>query len=419
MEEPLAPTTGPDGSASINFRESTRLHPYVVFRSHGQTPWGQEVTLNVLTNIMRIAVIRKECSLRQGGAERYCANLCRELAARGHHVYVLAQQMDKDLHPDLDHVPIRVSSFGSSAKNISFHRNSQRALRQLHVDRVYALSRSYPADALRVSDPLHSTWMKLRYRSKWRLFIERLNPRHRTILSLEKKIFNPANTKVIITNSKLTKRQVHQLFGFPQERIHVVYNGVDLKKFSPLGEVVQISKKVRLLFVGMEFRRKGLQELLKGLSLIKHGLLEYSLDIVGKGDEKCFRRMAENFGIAGNVRFHGPSPMVEEFYRAADLLVFPTRYDPFANVCLEALACGLPVATTTTNGAAEIIQDGETGFILNGSSDLADQIAARISFFGAMSPESRRQMAKMARRKAESFTIGRNVDETLAILRSL
>jgi UDP-glucose:(heptosyl)LPS alpha-1,3-glucosyltransferase len=327
--------------------------------------------------------------------------------------------MDQDLHPDLAHVPIRVSAFSSSAKNLSFHRNSQRVLKQLDVDRVYALSRSYPADALRVSDPLHAAWMKLRYRSKWRLFIERLNPRHRAILSLEKKIFNPTNTQAIITNSELTKRQVAQYFGFPRERIHVVYNGVDLKKFSPSGEWQAVSKKLRLLFVGMAFRRKGLQALLKGLSRIKPGTVNYSLDIVGKGDEKGFRRMADNLGISGAVRFHGPTPMVEAFYRAADLLVFPTRYDPFANVCLEALACGLPVVTTATNGAAEIIHDGETGFILDGASDLADQIAASINSFAAMPPERRRQMAMMARRAAESFTIGRNVDETLKILESL
>lgn len=368
---------------------------------------------------MRIAVLRKECSLLKGGAERYCANLCRGLANRGHQVYVLTQQMDKDLHPELNLVPIRVSSFSSSAKNLSFHRNCQNALKKLNLDRVYALSRSYPVDALRVSDPLHLAWMKLRYRSKWRLLIECLNPRHRAILRLEKGIYNPANTKVIITNSKLAKRQVHDLFGFPQERIHVVYNGVDLKKFSPLEEVQPVSKKVRLLFVGMDFRRKGLQYLLKGLSLIKPGLLSFSLDIVGKGDQKCFGRMAENLGISEAVRFHAPTPMVEEFYRSADLLVLPTQYDPFANVCLEALACGLPVATTTTNGASEVIQDRETGFILNGSNALADQIVARISSFAAMAPESRRQMAKMARRKAESFTIDRNVDETLKILSSL
>ena len=368
---------------------------------------------------MRIAVIRKECSLQRGGAERYCANLCRELARRGHRVFVLAQGMDQDLHPDLAHVPIRVSAFGSAAKNLSFHRNSQKALQRLRVDRVYALSRSYPADALRVSDPLHAAWMKLRYPSPWRLSLERLNPRHRAILGLEKAIFNPAHTRVVITNSKLAKAQVREVYGFPLERIHVVYNGVDLDKFSAAARPAPDSKTIRLLFVGMDYRRKGLAHLLRGISLIKPRTALCSLDVVGKGDEKRFRRMAETLGIAGVVSFHGPTPLVEAFYGRADLLVLPTRYDPFANVCLEALACGLPVVTTAANGAAEVVQDGETGFILDGTEELADQIAQRISVFAAMPTASRRHMAQMARQSAEAFTIGRNVDETLKILGSL
>jgi UDP-glucose:(heptosyl)LPS alpha-1,3-glucosyltransferase len=368
---------------------------------------------------MRIAVIRKECSLNRGGAERYCANLCRELARRGHRVFVLAQGMDPDLHPDLVHVPIRVSAFGSAAKNLSFHRNSQKALGQLRVDRVYALSRSYPADALRVSDPLHAAWMNLRYPSPWRLSLERLNPRHRAILRLENAIFNPAHTRVVITNSKLAQAQVHGLYGFPLERIHVVYNGVDLGKFSAAARPAPASKTIHLLFVGMDFRRKGLADLLKAISLIKPQSVVCSLDVVGKGDEKSFQRMAEKLGISKAVRFHPPTRTVEAFYGRADLLVLPTRYDPFANVCLEALACGLPVVTTTANGAAEIVQEGETGFILDGTNDLAHQIAASISAFAAMGPEGRRQMSLMARRAAESFTISRNVDETLNILESL
>lgn len=367
---------------------------------------------------MKIAVIRKECSLLKGGAERYCANLCRALAERGHQVYVLAHKMDSDLHPDLQHIPIQVNSFSSSSKNLSFHRNCQNALKQLQVDRVYALSRSYPADAVRVSDPLHSAWMKLRYPSKWRLFVERLNPRHRAILRLENGMYQPDNVGVIITNSRLTKRQVNEIFGYPLERIYVVYNGVDLQKFSPAREYKPVLDKIRLLFVAMDFRRKGLHHLLKGLSLIKKSSCKYTLDVVGKGDAKVFGRIAEKLGLLEVVRFHGPSRKVEKFYRSADLLVFPTQYDPFANVCLEAMACGLPVVTTTINGASEILQEGKNGFVLNESNDLAGQIAAKINCFAAMSPENRVGMAKRARQTAETFTIARNVDETLEILRS-
>ncbi|MEJ2200299.1 MAG: glycosyltransferase family 4 protein [Desulfuromonadaceae bacterium] len=354
---------------------------------------------------MNIAVIRKECSFSRGGAERYCANFCRGLAERGHRVYVVAQSCDADIHPGIVHVPVRVNELTSSTRNFSFHHNSQAALAALQVERVFALSRTYPADAFRVSDPLHLSWMRIRYPGRLRHFMESLNPRHRTILALEKNIFRPENTRLIITNSRMSKEQVMAFYGYPEERVHVVYNGVDLEKFSPATDDGEKGAKgeLQLLFVAQDFRRKGLEPLLRALAILIGEGLDCRLLVVGGDRAAPFQKQAQQLGIASRVEFAGATRQVEEYYRRADLMVFPTFADPFANVCLEALACGLPVVTTTSNGAAEIIDRRVDGYVIDGTRPFADQLVASIREFASLPAAVRQDMGKRARVKAEGF----------------
>lgn len=368
---------------------------------------------------MNIAVVRKECSLRKGGAERYCANLCRCLAEMGHRVWVLAHECDRDIHPDLIHVPIPVSNRTSAARNLSFHHNSQRALERLKVDRVYALSRTYPADAFRVSDPLHNSWLDMRYTGRFRNRLERLNPRHRTILALENAIRDARQTGVIITNSQWVRNELLACGDYPAERIQVVYNGVDTSLFRPLPSHGSFDAPLKLLFVSHDFTRKGLGFVIEALAELKTLGISCHLSVVGKDDPRAFRKKAERLGVSRDVEFCGPHSDPRACYTDADLLVLPTLSDPFANVCLEALACGLPVMTTTNNGASEILTEGETGYVLDSLRPLMPQIVAGIALFGRLAPERRIDMASRARLCAERFTIELNACRTLEVLAAM
>ncbi len=365
---------------------------------------------------MKFAIIRKECSFRMGGAERYAANLCRALATLGHEVHVLAERCDDEIHPALRHVPIRVNRTSSWSKNLSFHRHSQHAAAALGADAVIALSRSFPADAFRVSDPLHDYWMSIRYPGRFHRFLQRLNPRHRAILALEKGIFDPANTRFIITNSQLSKTLIPQSHDYPTERIHVIYNGVDLEKFSPAtrpeGDGVP-----ELLFVGQDFRRKGLAPLIEALGKVKSSGHPFRLRVIGRDKPDVYQNLTAKLGIADRVSFEGPSGAIQHAYQAADLFVFPSLYDPFANVCLEALACGLPVLTTTTNGSSEVIMENEDGFVVAGEMEgLADRLATAITHFCVLPQAEREAMRARARAKAERFTIEANARAVVELL---
>lgn len=357
--------------------------------------------------------------MNKGGAERYAANLCHCLASAGHTVLVIAETFDTTIHPAIVHIPVRVNRTTSASRTRSFHERSQEAAAALETDAVIALSRTYPADAFRVSDPLHRYWMEIRYPGAIRRLIEQLNPRHRAILALEDGIFDPANTRMIITNSKLSRRLIGERYDYPAERIHVVYNGVDLETFIPSRERTEEreSASVRLLFVGQDFRRKGLAPLLEALSIAVSSGHTPSLRVIGRDDPKPYRALAETLGIADRVTFEGPTGKIQDAYRSADLFVFPTLYDPFANVCLEALACGLPVLTTSTNGSSEIVGEGTEGYVVDGTATgLPARLAEKISLFCALSGVARARMRRAARTKAEGFTIGANAAAVVDLL---
>ncbi len=366
---------------------------------------------------MKIAVIRSECSFAKGGAERYAANLCRTLAGMGHHVWVLAEKMDDSIHPALVHVPVHANRSSSWSRNNSYHRNSQIALENLDPDAVLALSRSFPADAFRVSDPLHRYWMEIRYPGKVHRFLQSLNPRHRAILNLEKAILDPAHTRMILTNSQLSKKIIREYYQYPADRIHVVYNGVDHLQFSPAKRPPARAGTPRLLFVGQDFKRKGLSPLIEALSEVKRAGCDFTLMVIGTDNPAAYKRKAQRAGIGGNIIFKGPTFQIQNAYLDADLFVFPTLYDPFANVCLEALACGLPVLTTSTNGASEVITKGSDGYVVPGDpATLASSLAEKISAFCRLTVTQRETMSQAARAKAARFTIEANASAIIALL---
>ena len=306
---------------------------------------------------MKIAIIRQKVGFGLGGAENYVASFARELLRQGHDITIIA---DFCTLPGVRFLRAPLLGRGSIAKNLSFFLIVKRILKKEKFDLVYTCARTAPSDFLRISDPLHAFWIKLGYRyGSPKLRALRL--RHRTILWLEKKSLQGAR-KAIITNSKLVKEQLKRIYDFSYPKAKVLYNGVDLKRFNlelrqrrqTLRKEYQLITKKVLLFVGADWWRKGLDLVQKIMPRLP---LDSILLVVGGR----MRRSRKNIWYLGKMR------EVERIYAASDLLVLPTRYDPFSNVVLEALATGLPVVTSPLNGAAEIVRPGETGFVVENS----------------------------------------------------
>jgi glycosyltransferase involved in cell wall biosynthesis len=120
--------------------------------------------------------------------------------------------------------------------------------------------------------------------------------------------------------------------------------------------------------------------------------------------------LARQVAVADRVWFEGHCADVERCSAAADLFVLPTRYDPFANTCLEAMACGLPVLTTRANGAAELIRNGVNGYVLAASSTadtLADAVQSLLPY------EPRAAMGEAAQRTAGDYPLARALKHTV------
>jgi UDP-glucose:(heptosyl)LPS alpha-1,3-glucosyltransferase len=152
------------------------------------------------------------------------------------------------------------------------------------------------------------------------------------------------SARICIANSELGARGLRGDYG--AERVEVVYNGVDLSRFRPDAAIRAATRSALgaagpvALFLGTGFRRKGLDVAIEALPP------GWTLWVAGKD---------RPWSAPPNVRFLGPARDPERLLQAADVMLLPTRYDPFANACLEALACGIPALTTPDNGAAEIL----------------------------------------------------------------
>jgi UDP-glucose:(heptosyl)LPS alpha-1,3-glucosyltransferase len=371
---------------------------------------------------MKIALIRKEYTLKWGGAESYVVNLARLLSARGHEVHVFANSWDVPADPDITFHKVPMLSWYSPLKNLTFALNTKRLLAREQFDIVNGFSQVFPQDVYRAGDGLHRCNLEAHSSHLFSRIANRLNPRHRIILSIEQQIFKPDHFTHIIANSKLCKQQMLRYYGVREERVAVIYNGVDLSRFNPgVRNTYRAAMRTRLaaddaarvmLFVSRNFKRKGLRQLIESLALLTAEQERLQLVVLGRGNPRAYQRLASRLGVSGTIRFAGEQSAVEEYYAASDFLILPTLYDPFSNVCLEALACGLPVITTRSNGASELIRDGVNGFVLE-DANRPEEMAAKISCL--MREGICETMGEQAAATALHYTLEENLQQTLAL----
>jgi len=331
---------------------------------------------------MKLAFVKKNFSI-YGGAERYLQTFLGGLQQSGHELHVFANRWQES--PSVQFHRVRHTKIDSLVSVASFNANLQRALGRHNFDCVISFERTLGQDIYRAGEGCHSRWLKIRdgIEPGWKRAWLNISPFHRYMLALEKKIYQ--QTPVIVANSDMVRQQIIADYQIPAERIEVVYNGVDLQRFNPANRTPWRSKvradlgipedQPLALFVGTGFLRKGLHLTLRAMA--EPGLADLHLLVVGRGDKRECARELERTDVRQRVHFLGPQPEIEKFYAAADLFVLPTLYDPFSNATIEALAAGLPVITSRSNGVAELMTPGEEGYLLDDcfdATELADKL---------------------------------------------
>jgi UDP-glucose:(heptosyl)LPS alpha-1,3-glucosyltransferase len=329
------------------------------------------------TRPFSIAIVRQRYAA-DGGAERFVERMLEVLAGVTARVTLITREWLTA--PAFEAVTANPFYLGRLWRDWSFARAVRQLLKSRHFDLVQSHERIAGCEIYRAGDGVHRQWLAQRARilPTWRRGLQAINPYHRYLLRAEHALFRHPRLRAVICNSAMVRDDIHRRFGVAAERLHVIYNGIDLDVFHPRLRQHRAAIRARYaipddallcLFVGSGFERKGVAPLLRALARLPANV--YALVVGRDKHAPRYRRLAARLGVASRIVFAGSQADVRPFYGAADLLVLPTLYDPFPNVVLEALACGLPVLTSTSCGAAEVLANGRAGFVCDALDDAA------------------------------------------------
>ena len=368
---------------------------------------------------LAIALIRQRYA-GDGGAERFVARMLDTLKDRARLTLITREWSQA---PGFEVLACNPFYVGRWWRDRSFARDVCRLLGSRRFDLVQSHERIACCDIYRAGDGLHREWLRNRTRVLGplaRLGVA-LNPYHCYLLAAERRLFESPRLRAVVCNSRLVRDEIKRHFGLPDDRLHVIYSGVDTAAYHPDLKRERTAVRASLgiapaaplfLFVGSGFERKGLPAALRALVQLPPA----QLLVIGRDRRVArYQALAEKLGLSGRAQFLGALADVKPYYGAADALVLPTLYDPFPNVALEAMASGLPVITSTTSGAAELIANGHNGYVC----DALDTETLAAHMQAAAAPERHAALCEAARRTVEPLTLAAMGRQWLALYERL
>lgn len=377
---------------------------------------------------VRFAIGLRDFSKSKGGAERYLVDLCLRMAAGAYEVHVYSEHWDEE-PPGIVFHSVKTIPFPKSLQLLSFAVRATKAIENGDYDITFGVGNTMKADILQPHGGVHWAWFWRSLRAydhplSWMIkFLGRvLSPKQWVQGYIENAPYKGRRFHKIVAISNMVKQDIMRWYQVPDERITVVYNGVDIDRFHPKNrryrEEIRVLHGIReedvvILFVSNNFRMKGLGFLLKALAEIKkEDHPPFKLLVLGRDHPGTYQRLARKMGIFEEMIFAGPTNEPEKYYGASDLLAHPTFYDACSLTVLEALASGLPVVTTASNGASGVLCHGEEGWVIGDPRDKEELKRGIRHFFDE---KTRRQAACRARERAEIFSKKVNVDRVIAI----
>lgn len=186
----------------------------------------------------------------------------------------------------------------------------------------------------------------------------------------------------------------------PNQKIGVIYNGIDVNHFKPQEFSQQKEKFIITPGASRLASRKGLNYLIEAVHILSQNYPNLYLKIMGDGAERSIlEELVDKLNIGDKIEFMGqiPKEKTSPYYQEASVFVLPSLNEGMSNAMLEALASGLPILATDTGGSKELIREGENGFIIKmkDSQDIAEKIEKLIKDL-----ELRRKMGENSRQRA-------------------
>jgi UDP-glucose:(heptosyl)LPS alpha-1,3-glucosyltransferase len=335
---------------------------------------------------MNIALCYESVLPARGGAETYIGDLSRRLDADGHEVHLYACRWEASALPKamvFHQLPaitgprfLRPWTFGKAVE-AAISRNKHDVT--VGFDKTWGQDVLYPQGGLHAASQRHN---RRKERTALRRFIatglKYFDLAFHSFRKLEQKQYCSSLGSTVIVNSAMVQRHFAQYLPQAPAPARVIHSAIDPMRFvQPDREAIRAAERQSWnvsadepvgLFVGMNYRLKGLEPLIRSLVHLPKDL-QFSLVVVGHPKFGKYQRLADDLGVAGRIRFLGHRNDPKSAYHAADFLIHPTFYDPCSLVALEALACGLPVLTTQYNGASELLDIPANGLVIDDPHD--------------------------------------------------
>jgi glycosyltransferase involved in cell wall biosynthesis len=371
----------------------------------------------------KVCFISPEYLPLSGGTGAYVYYLSNELMKHGYAVCIVTgygQAGDIRVNDKLSVFFLRTSKT-PIVKSFMFAASSLRKLNSVrdsvHVGITHANLPLVPNFAVppnfgkTLISTVHSTWKGEAEAIRGEPY-SRLNPNEKFMVSFNwfLRIFEESMLKRsnrIIAVSDFTRRELLQYYKVQADKIRVIHNGVDTRKFQPATDKRKAKQElgfnpddIAVLSVGRLYARKGLFTLIESMPAVVRSFPRAKFVISGKGQSNEMKKLvahAQKLGVNGNIVFTGyyPDRKLPRLYQAADVFAFSTFYENLPFAVLEALSTGLPVVTTRVGGIPEMIESGKNGFLVQpfNSRELSDRILYLLEH-----PAAASEMALLARK---------------------
>ena len=405
----------------------------------------------------KVAVVIEKFDPARGGAEGYARDLCAGLLDRGFEVHVLARVGNIDdksddninhrgpknhtnIYPKIHIIP--AVKYPKFLRLYTFVRGVEREIERGGYNIVHTMGQTTGGNVLNPHSGIEQSWIEGDDNSResvaGRLFagIKRLlSPRHHLILGLQRRQYKEMRVKgvdgvkggkAIVAIADMIKKDIVNYHNVDENKIEVVYNGVDTEKFSigkrelfRKGERERLGVKneeILILCVTNNFRLKGVLPAIRMLPVLKEKVEKtrggFRLMIVGRDNPSRYLREAKRLKVDDLVTFVDYVPDPVPLYAAADIYFHPTFYDSCSLTVIEALASGLPVVTTEKNGAKGLIESKESGWVIKDPRDYEETSRAIIHYF---SKEARKKALVAAGGVGDDLSFNRNIESIVQI----
>jgi UDP-glucose:(heptosyl)LPS alpha-1,3-glucosyltransferase len=362
---------------------------------------------------MKIALAYLEYS-RRGGIERHSVELAEGLAGRGHEVHFYGASAPEQPRQGVTFHRVLIPPFPNSLRVVAFAARGGRALAGERDALTISAGPVGGADVV-VAHSCHAAGrsipaareMRSKGRRNWGIA-------DAVRLRMERQVYGERRYRRVVAVSEGVARELQTFYQVPAADIDVIPNGVDINEFHPRlretsGAAFRRTSHIPadhsvLLFVGNEFRRKGLDLLIDALGRLRGE--RWSLVVAGDDEPGPFWMHARRLGIDSRIQFLGAARDMASVYAAADWFVLPTAYEAWPLAMGEAAASGVPLLMTKVNGTEDFLVNGENGFFITPSAgDLAGTLSMCMN-----NQDLRLRLSARARSRACEFTWERTVN---------